>query len=438
MKKILVVGSGTREHVICETLKRSPQEVSIAVFGTSNNPGILSLTEKYTMGDTNNVDEVVAFAQTFAPDFAVIGPEDPIGAGVVDALKAVGIPSASPLRSAGQVETSKTFTRDLLTNFNIDGNPKYASCTSRNDIVDVFKQLGPNFVVKADGLKGGKGVKVSGDHLHGVGEGEAYALQCLSESGQVVVEEKLVGQEFSLLSFCDGKTTVDMPPCQDHKRALEGDQGPNTGGMGSYSDANHLLPFLTEADIKQASDMTKQVAQALFATTGVPFTGIMYGGFMATREGVRLIEYNARFGDPEVMNVLPILETDFVEICEAIIEGRLHELAITFASKATVVKHIVPEGYPGSPVTGEKIEISGVPQGAALYYGAVDQRADGLYLLGSRAMAAVGIGDTIADAEALAEQTALNVVGPVYHRADIGKQELINDRINMMRDLRSK
>jgi len=283
---------------------------------------------------------------------------------------------------------------------------------------------------------GGKGVKVSGDHLPDVEAGLAFAQECLKTAGRVVVEEKFIGQEFSLMSFCDGENTVEMPAVQDHKRAFDGDLGPNTGGMGSYSDANHLLPFLRESDIKDASEITKRVAKALFEETGAKFKGIMYGGFISTPVGVRLIEYNARFGDPEVMNVLPILNTNFVHICEAVISGDLINLKVEFAPKATVCKYIVPEGYPEKPAKGEKIELQAVPEGVRTYFASVDKTPEGLILSSSRAIAFVGIGDTLEEAEKLAASACDSVKGPVFYRKDVGTAALIKERVDMMERLR--
>lgn len=421
---------------MAETLAKSRHDVQLFVIGTAKNPGIFSLSEDYVVGDICNCKFVQDYALRVKPDFAVIGPEAPIAAGVVDSLIEIGVHSASPLATVGRLESSKSFTRDLVEKYGIEGNPKFKVFFKDEGLNNFFDQLGEDFVVKADGLKGGKGVKVSGDHLHGKTEGVDYAMECLSEAGRVVVEEKLIGQEFSLMSFCDGKNTADMPAVQDHKRAFEGDKGPNTGGMGTYSCSNHSLPFLTAHDIEEASLITRKVAKALFEETGSYFKGVMYGGFIATAKGVRLIEYNARFGDPEAMNVLPIMKTDFVDVCEAIISGGLHNLKVEFENKATVCKYVVPEGYPDKPVKGEKITVDEVPEGVKMYFASVDLREDGLFLGGSRAVACLGIADDLAKAEKLAEKGAICVKGPVFHRKDIGTKELIEKRVKMMKELK--
>lgn len=436
MKRILLIGNGAREHVIAETLQRSSHGVEIFAVGKAKNPGIVELSEEYMLADVCDVDAIREFAVRIKPDFAIVGPEAPIADGITDMLLELEIHSASPLQTVGRLESSKSFTRDLLEKYEIEGNPRFKVFYDEAGMDNFFQELGGNYVVKADGLKGGKGVKVSGDHLNGIQEGIQYAKDCLKDSGRVVVEEKLIGQEFSLMSFCDGVNVVDMPAVQDHKRAYEGDEGPNTGGMGSYSDANHLLPFLTESDVRAAGEITKKVAAALFEETGIYFKGVMYGGFIATKDGVRLIEYNARFGDPEAMNVLPILKTDFVDICEAIISGKLDQINIEFDRQATVCKYVVPDGYPENSVKNVKIELGELPNNVKAYYASVDEREDGLYLSGSRAVALVGISSTIEEAEKGAQAAASMVSGPVFFRKDIGTQKLINERIEHMRSLR--
>ena len=436
MKKILLIGNGAREHVLSETFTRSRHDVEIFAVGSAKNPGIMSQGTDYLVGNPCDLDLIREYALRIKPDFAFIGPENPIEVGVVDMLLDLGIKSASPLQTVGRLESSKSFSRDLLENYGIKGNPRFKVFYNDEGLYDFLKELESGFVVKADGLKGGKGVKVSGDHLNSAEEGLAFARECISDVGKVVVEEKLVGQEFSLMSFCDGINTVEMPAVQDHKRAYEGDKGPNTGGMGTYSDSNHSLPFLNSVDIEEAADITKKVANALFQETGTYFKGIMYGGFMATASGVRLIEYNARFGDPEAMNVLPLLKTDFVDLCEAIIHGDLKNLDVGFENKATVCKYLVPDGYPDNPLKDVRIEVGEEVAGVKRYFASVDERDDGLFLGGSRAIAMVGIADSLEEAEKLAECGASSVKGPVFYRKDIGTASVIQQKIAMMKELR--
>lgn len=436
MKKVLVVGNGAREHAICEVVKKSPLCDGLFVFGNAVNPGIKKIATLYQVGKTSDIDAILAFAKDCKPAFAIIGPEDPIARGLTDELIKIGIPSVAPLKALGQIESSKSFARNLLTKYGIVGNPEYKIFTDENGLKDYIYHL-HDFVVKADGLKGGKGVKVSGDHFKDEEEGLLYAKECIKEDGRVVIEEKFVGQEFSLMSFCDGKHIADMPAVQDHKRAFVDDKGPNTGGMGTYSNFDHSLPFLNQDDLRQAHEITEKVMRALHQETGSYFKGILYGGFIATKNGTRLIEYNARFGDPEAMNVLSILKTDFILICEAILDGTLDEINVEFENKATVVKYVCPEGYPDNPVKDIKIEFGEPEANTKVYFASLDQREDGLYLLGSRAVACTGIANTLEEAESLAEKMAESVKGPVFFRWDIGTRALIDKRVAMMQTLRS-
>ncbi len=216
----------------------------------------------------------------------------------------------------------------------------------------------------------------------------------------MTIDERLEGEEFSLQCLCDGKTVVATPPVQDHKRRFVGDKGPNTGGMGSYSCEDHSLPFMDKKDVAEGLAITQKVAEAIYKETGEYYKGVMYGGFMITKSGIKLLEYNARFGDPEAMNILPILKTDFVDVCKAIIEGTLDKIKIEFEKKATVCKYIVPMGYglpkdhPHAKSTSARIEVGDVGS-ARLYYASVDKREDGLYMSTSRAIGVVGIAESL-------------------------------------------
>jgi phosphoribosylamine--glycine ligase len=224
---------------------------------------------------------------------------------------------------------------------------------------------------------------------------------------------------------------------QDHKRAYDGDKGPNTGGMGSYTDADHSLPFLTPTDIAAACEINELVVQALAKQCGAPYQGILYGGFMATANGVKLIEYNARFGDPECLNLLVLLETDFVAICRAIVAGTLADVRVTFAAQASVCKYVVPEGYPESPRIGEVVEIPAeVPASVSLYLGAVDLKDGSLVATGSRTVGVVALARTIAEAEAKCEQVAAQIPGCFFHRSDIGTAPALARRVAHMQSVR--
>ena len=430
--KILVIGSGAREHAIVRALIRSPQEKEIYCLASNMNPGIAELSAEILIGNFNDPEFVVSYAKEAGATLAIVGPENPLANGIADALWDTGVKVVGPKKDLAQLETSKAFTRDLLKEYDISGGPQYQIFNSMNGVEDFLNIFGKNYVVKYDGLAGGKGVKVSGDHLRSHDEALSYCQELVDKDGKFVIEEKFTGEEFSLMSFCDGDTLKHMPAVQDHKRAYEGDTGPNTGGMGTYSDTNHSLPFLTDDDISQAHSINLATAKALKDRFDDSYKGILYGGFMATATGVKLIEYNVRFGDPEAMNVLSLLESDFIELCHAIADGTLGSVEVQFKKKATVCKYAVPEGYPDNPVKGEPIEISRIENPDNLFFAAVESSNGQLVESGSRTIAVVGIADSISEAEKIAEKEVSLIVGPLFHRTDIGTNAVIQKRIEHM------
>lgn len=440
MPNILLVGNGAREHAMAEAVVRSPQNPRLFSFMKANNPGIASLSEKIQLGSYADLAAITGFARENKINFAVIGPEDPLNNGVVDALMEAGIPAVGPTKSLARLETSKAFTRNLVAKYNIPGNPRFQIFTSIDGIEPFLAGL-EGIVLKPDGLTGGKGVLVQGDHFATVEEALTLSKEILAGGGSLIAEEKFDGEEFSLQCLCDGRTVIGTPLVQDHKRRFDGDRGPNTGGMGSYSLPDHSMPFLKPSDIEEGLEITRKVAAALLKETGSPYKGIMYGGFIATKNGAKLLEYNARFGDPEAMNILPLLKTDFTEICRHVIDGTLDQLKIEFEKKATVCKYVVPKGYglpadhPDAASSKAKIEV-GNTGAARLYYSSVDKRNDGLYLSSSRAIGIVGIADTLDAARRIAEEGVKAVHGPVAYREDIGTDALIQKRIDHMKAIR--
>ncbi len=433
MLRVATIGKDGRTHAITKSLGQSPRVDEV-----------FSLPEWKGSNPAQALKEVLAAAAQRRPDFVFVGPEAPLAEGVVDRLGEIGIPCVGPTQSLARLESSKAFTRDLLEEFGIPGNPAHRVFRSMDGLEAYLRELG-EYVVKPDGLTGGKGVKLSQAHLATLGEGLEYCRELFRQrpNGPVVIEQKLEGEEFSLMSFCDGEHVQDMVLVQDHKRAGEGDTGPNTGGMGSYSCEDHGMPFVSAEEVRQAKDTNRRVAAALLRKTGQPYRGILYGGFMATAAGLRLLEYNARFGDPETLNALPLLETDFAAICQGIISGHLDQVPITFRRLATVCKYVVPQGYPETPAALKHapIDLSKVPAESPnfqMYDAAVERRPDGVFMTGSRAIAFVGIGPNLDEAEAIAERAASAVIGPVFHRRDIGTRELIQRRIEHMRQLNKR
>lgn len=432
--KILLIGNGAREHVLAEALQGN--DIQLYSYMKAKNPGILSFSKGCEIGSYKDLDKIGNFAKRIRPDFAFIGPEEPLSHGVVDLLNSRGINAIGPSKNLARLETSKSFARNILKKYKISGNPNFgifdkSNIGDANKFIDELKEC----VIKPDGLTGGKGVKVQGDHFQTKKEALDYCNEVLKTHPSVIIEEKLEGEEFSLQCLTDGKTVVATPPVQDHKRAFVDDKGPNTGGMGSYSCENHLLPFLAKKNVEDGLIMTQKVAEALHKETREFYKGVMYAGLIATRDGVKLIEYNARFGDPEAMNVLPLMETNFVDVCNAIINQELDKIKIKLRKKATVCKYLVPKGYPKKPALNEKIELGKIPNGARIYYAAVEQKDDGVYTTSSRAIGCLGVADELDKAEKIAEEAAKSVKGKLFHREDIGTRSLIEKRIRHMKEI---
>ncbi|KAF5085591.1 Phosphoribosylamine--glycine ligase [anaerobic digester metagenome] len=426
--KVLVVGGGGREHAITRALSCNSDTKIFSVMARKN-PGIARVAERVLLQKETNIEKIIPFATDCGVDAAVIGPEAPLEAGIVDHLEAAGIPSLGPTRAAARIETDKAFCRRLMERHGIAGCPDYRVCHDPEEARRFIESYDGDLAVKPIGLTGGKGVRIMGEHVDVAGAVE-YAREI---GGDVVLEERLVGEEFTLQTFVDGEHLVPMPLVQDHKRAYEGDVGPNTGGMGSYSLADHMLPFVSRRDYEKALRIMEDTVAAMRAE-GTPYRGVLYGQFMNTREGPKVIEFNARFGDPEAMNVLSLLDSDFAGIIGHIIEGDLAPSHVRFAKMATVCKYLVPEGYPDAPRADEPLTLGDYGD-ALLYYASVEERAGTLHTLTSRALAFVGRGETLEEAEAIAEKAASSVSGSVFHRRDIGTPELLEKRCRHMREI---
>lgn len=428
--KVLVVGGGGREHAIACALSRSEEVVLLSVM-PKHNPGIASLSSDVLIEKETNIPAVVDFAVSRGADYAVIGPEAPLEAGIVDRLEKRGIPCIGPTLKAAMLETDKAFCRAMMHRHGIAGCPHYRTFYHADDAIRFIRNYDGDLAIKPIGLTGGKGVRIMGEHL----DREGAVAYVRSLEGRVVLEERLIGEEFTLQAFVDGKHIVPMPLVQDHKRAFEGDLGPNTGGMGAYSMPDHSLPFVTDSVRTQAFGIMKEVVKVM-GESGTPYRGVLYGQFMNTARGPMVIEFNARFGDPEAMNVLSLLESDLSSIITRMISGSLSEKDVKFARKSTVCKYIVPEGYPDAPRTGEPVVLGDNTPDTLLYYANVEEREGTLYTQSSRTLAFVGIGDTLDAAEHSAESAARSVKGRVRYRRDIGTAALLQKRISHMKELR--
>lgn len=437
--KFLLVGGGAREHAIGRALVGGGH-AELYVLAKHKNPGLARLAKGYEQADETKPDAVVAYARKVGIDYATIGPEAPLAAGVSDALAKAGVRVASPTRLAAEVETSKLFMRRLLAKHNVPGAISFHYFENAAEAKKHLKTNGLRWAIKPVGLTGGKGVRVYGDHFKSFDEGAAYIDEVIRQGAGghgVLLEELMEGEEFTLQCFADGSRVVPTVAVQDHKRLLEGDQGPNTGGMGSYSQADGLLPFLPRSHWERSIDIVRAVVSALKAE-GRPYVGPIYGQFMLTLEGPRLIEVNARFGDPEAMNVLHSLKSDYAELAARMAEGRLGDASVNFEKVATVVKYVVPEGY---GTTGGKAGIEVALDEAAIekaraypYYASVEDSRPGVVTTTtSRAVAILGAGETIKEANEACEDGLKHVSGRGLHvRHDIGTPALIERRLRHM------
>ena len=430
MKNVLVVGSGAREVAVSRKISESKVEHALFCASSEKNPQIESLCSGYLVCPLSHIKNICEYALLKKIDLVFIGPENPLADGIVNELEAVGISCVGPKKEVAMIEASKSFARDIIENCAPEKNPAKKSFKSLSGVESFINELNGEYVIKYDGLMGGKGVKISGEHLPSIKDGLKYAQSLVDMGGSFLVEEKLVGEEFSLMSFVDGKTCCHMPIVQDHKRAFEGDVGPNTGGMGTYSFANHSLPFLKNREVLDAQKTNELVAKQLLKKTGVPFVGILYGGFMLTQRGVKIIEYNARLGDPEAMNVLCLMKTDFLKVCDQIIGGSLSKNSVEFEELSTVCKYAVPNGYPNKPAKGFVVDCK--IEDLDVYLASVKSSDGQVVACGSRTAAAIGKDKNVFVAEKFAERKISSIGGDLFHRKDIGTKELISRRIDRM------
>ena len=446
--KIILIGGGGREHAVATAIKRSPQKPLLYTVMSKMNPGIAALSEDVFIHDEKDAEAIAEYAKKNGVEIAFIGPEAPLSAGVADALWAVGIPAVGPKKNCAKIETDKAWARQFIEKHGIDGNPEYGVFENYEDAAAFIDKL-KDVAVKPAGLTGGKGVKVMGDQLPDIAAAKEYTKEVL-KSDSVVIEERFIGEEFTLQALVDGKNLAFCPTAQDHKRAYEGDVGPNTGGMGAYTNAGALLPFLTEAEYETAQRIMKETVSAFPKETGEEFKGVLYGQFILTKRGPKLIEYNARFGDPEAMNVLSLLESDMVELMKAVVSGTLNQTAVQFSNKATVCKYAVPAGYPDAPKKDSEITVaengnliadenSGPNSDLIVYYSSVYEKDGKILTTGSRAVGVVGLGNSIEEAEKIAQNALDNQVkGDLFFRRDVGTNALVQKRIDHMNELRAQ
>lgn len=425
--KVLVLGSGGREHAIIKKLQESPEVDTI--YALPGNGGI-SYDAHCENINPLDLDQAVVFALKNGVNFAVVGPDDPLAKGAVDRFVDAGIPAFGPNAAAASIESSKVFAKNLMKKYKIP-TAQYEIFDSADSAISYIETMDRfPVVLKADGLALGKGVIIAGN-LAEAREGVHRIMteRVFGDSGnRIVIEEYLTGPEVSVLAFTDSKTLVPMVSSMDHKRVFDGDLGPNTGGMGTVAPN----PFYTEAMAARCMEEIFLPTMAAMNAEGRPFKGCLYFGLMLTETGPKVIEYNCRFGDPEAQVVLPLLETDLFTIMKAVAEERLSEISVTFRKGAACCVIAASGGYPGTyekgfPISG--LEIGQLP-GVSVFHAGTKRSGEGLVTAGGRVLGVTGVADTLREAVNKAYDALKGIeFEDMYYRKDIGMKALleIND-----------
>jgi phosphoribosylamine---glycine ligase len=421
-QNILVIGSGGREHALVWKIAQSPLVKQI--YAAPGNGGTAALATNVPIA-ADDIDGLLRFVAEKRIDLTVVGPEDPLAAGIVDRFQAAGRAVFGPTQAAAQLEASKAFAKQFMLETGI-ATAAYETFTDFATAVAYVRQQSGRLVVKASGLAAGKGVIVCDSPFQAEAALKEMMLdRSFGAAGQLaVVEERLVGPELSLLAFSDGRTVVPMLPARDHKRAFDGDQGPNTGGMGVYAPP----PDVDEALVAAIARTVLEPAVLGMAERGTPYVGVIYAGLMLTAEGPKVLEFNCRFGDPETQVVLPMLAGDLVEIMWACIDGRLHPDLVQRRAGACATVVMAAPGYPGSYPKG--LPISGVDRAEALddvlvFQAGTAAGQDGqLVTSGGRVLAVSGMGDGLATAVDRAYEGVAHIqFEQAHYRTDIGRQQ---------------
>ena len=408
--KVLVVGSGGREHAIVEAISRSPKASKI--YAAPGNAGIAALAECVAIKDTD-VEKLLEFAKANEIDLTVVGPEASLAVGIVDRFREEGLKIFGPTKAAAQLEASKDFAKRLMFKYDVP-TAGYETFTDFDAALAYVKKGTLPTVLKYDGLAAGKGVVIATT----MEEAEATLRDMLLDTkfgeGRVVIEEFLTGEEFSLMCFVAGNKICAMPVAQDHKRAYDNDEGPNTGGMGAYTE----LPFVTEEDHAFAMEKIMQRVADAMVEEGTPFTGVLYGGLMKTPNGIKVIEFNARFGDPETEVVLPRLKSDAIDVFMAVASNE--QPATEWYDGATLGIVLASKGYPGDYTKGHVIR--GVENVSSKVFHMGTAMKDGeLVTNGGRVMFVVASAPTLREAQQKAEADVARIeCDNLFHRTDIG------------------
>jgi phosphoribosylamine--glycine ligase len=427
--KVLVIGSGGREHALVWKISQSRAYRQAGkkiekIYCAPGNAGITELAECVNIR-SDNIPELKKFAIDQKIDLTIIGPEAPLAAGIVDEFKKNGLKIFGPSKAASKLEGSKIYAKEIMKKYDVP-TAEFAEFTNEKEAINYLQDSNLPIVVKADGLAAGKGVVVARDFE----EAEEAVHRMLVErefgeaSSKIIIEECLVGQEASILAFSDGKHLTVMQSAQDHKRIFDNDMGPNTGGMGAYSPA----PMVTDKILKEVEDKVFRRMIDGMQKEGAPFVGVLYAGIMITKEGPKVLEFNVRFGDPETQPILMRLKTDIVDIIEHILEGKLDKIKIEWDKRAAVCVVLASKGYPGEYEKGK--EISGLNDTKALkdavvFHSGTSLKNGKVVTYGGRVLGVTAMADTIESAI----KRAYSVVHMVkfdgmHYRSDIGRKAL--------------
>jgi len=414
--KVLLIGSGGREHALASALNRDPKLEELHV--APGNPGIAAIATMHEIDILSN-EAIVELAKKLAIDLVVIGPEKPLVNGVADALARAKIPCFGPSKAAAQLEGSKDFAKKVMSDAGVP-TARSATCKNKAEIERALDQFGAPYVVKHDGLAAGKGVVVTNDR--------DAAIEHALASERVVIEEFLDGPEVSLFGISDGQTVIPMQPAQDFKRILDGDLGPNTGGMGAYSP----LPWAPDEIMDETLVQVLNPTVAEMSARGTPFVGLLYAGLALTDHGTRVIEFNARFGDPETQVLLPRLKSPLAQLLLAAATRKLHEFGpLEWSDESAVTVVLAAPGYPSAPEIGEPITGIAPIENSFVFHAGTELRDGVLHSAGGRVLTVTGIGSDLTEARDAAYRTISKITLPNSHyRRDIALNASVAEKGN--------
>lgn len=429
--KVLLVGRWGKTHALGIGLKRN-KDVRLFTLMDKKNGSLAKLSEDYQLIDLSDRTAIENYVDDLKPDLVIITPEMTLKTGITDSLSQKAVPTVGASKICSILESDKAFVRRLLQKHKLSVAVDFEVFKDKDSAKEYLKNSDKEYAVKPVGVTEGDGVKVMGKQLAGKEEALAYIDYLFDNniggSPEILLEEKLEGEEFTLQAFSDGKKVSAMPPVRDYKLLHEGERGVNTPGMGAYSDANHLLPFLSRTTLKQATDSLEQILAIMKTEHGSEYKGFISGQYMLSEQGLKLIEINVRPGDAEILNIIPLLETDLTEICMAIAEGRLDEIKIKYKHKATVCKYVVPPNFPTPGTKPIKVEIDRdmiAKKGGHLFQSCFDIDDD-LYEPSPRLFAVTAVASDIDTARKKCEECLSYIRGEgLFHRKDIGSRKLM-------------